>query len=180
MESRFEKLTTKTESMAKRPKSFLWDPRLPWEVNLQAIVDAQAAKRRVWSAARKRNHATALRKARRRRKREAFKRVLARHKLEHGRGPRPLVGRRLCDTVARAMEPGVWYGWPDLLRLTGMPRDSLSGIINQKMLFYGLLERARNSEARGRYRRPGDTAPRVLFRLSPKGVELRGLLALLE
>jgi len=113
---------------------------------------------------------------------EAAKRYRGKGKKPGGK-VRPVPKGRpggLAWRIARVMEPGRWYGRPDLLTLTGMDYSPLK-MVTQRMWRAGVTERAENPEWRPVVYRKGEgihktnkgTPPRWLYRLTGAGVEFR-------
>jgi hypothetical protein len=101
------------------------------------------------------------------------------------RGKRPPW--RLAHAVARGMEPGRWYGTPDMARLSGLRRNPLDVIV-RRMVRDGELERAENpawrpveypAGSRIHVQNKGADC-RYLWRLTPQGLSLRSEARLLD
>lgn len=155
--------------MANRQKRLLWDPALAWEANIEVLLAAQAAARRHWSASVRRRQMAGRERARKRKRKAALRRLVAWYKVRRARGPRPLVGLRRKDAIVRAMVPGLWHALPDLMRETGIPKNTLNAVLRQKMIAQGLAERGRLPDGAG-----------VRFRLTPAGELLRRQLDMLD
>lgn len=109
-----------------------------------------------------------------RKTRQAVDRSIARLKRPN---TKRLFGERIVDRMVAAMEPGQWYGVPDLMVLIGGAR-SARGKVRQGLLRQGIVQRRRNAE----YQAPrygARTQPKWLYRLTERGRLVRELLGLL-
>jgi len=98
------------------------------------------------------------------------------------------AGVPLMHRVLRAMAPGEWYGRRDMVRVSGLARDPLRGVV-LKMRRLGLLERARNPDYRPQEQRAGEgvdqipperrNAPLWLYRLTAAGEAARAVVGYL-
>jgi hypothetical protein len=82
------------------------------------------------------------------------------------------------------MQPGKWYGRGDLIQMADLTRND-RGKVNQVLLHYGLVQRARNPEWKGTWggngmiRASDVLEPMWLYRMTPRGEAYCKLLRML-
>ncbi len=79
----------------------------------------------------------------------------------------PIAGANSMRVLA-VMQPGLWYGDPDLRRLTGLPNRVVQPVLRQRLERRGLVEQGLNPAWRPEMRGKAD-APKKLWRLTPEG-----------
>lgn len=166
-------------------KSFQWDPKATWEVNIAAAIEAQNA-RKVWSVERRAKHGKAIAAGHKRRRAKERKAKIARanereKERKMGKPWRPMppeLGKRRCDQVLRVMEPGEWYAAADLSKLSGC--EYAKSILPHDMQRPGRewVEKGANADYNGWQR--ASRIPKFLWRLTPSGEAARELLIMLD
>ena len=112
-------------------------------------------------------------KDRKRRQEAAAERSWKRYAEQYRARHWPKPGKRSADRLILSMEPGKWYGRGDLIQMADLTRSDRIKV-DQVLLRYGLVQRARNPEWQGtcdgKMTKASDALePMWLYRMTSRG-----------